>query len=89
MAWLKMLDLLVIINMTDDDTILITFLLSFFLFQIFMGEKINPFSLINKYPIKIMVNLLVNIGSFLKPHMYHESRGSSDWPQNSIDDSPT
>jgi len=26
-----------------------------------MGGKINPFSLINKCPIKIMANLLVNL----------------------------
>ena len=29
-----------------------------------------------------------NIGSFLKPHIIKVG-GSSDWPQNSIDDSPT
>ena len=61
MAWLKMLDLLVILNMTDDDDTDKFFILSFFLFHIFMGREINPFSLINKCPIKIMANLLVNL----------------------------
>ena len=49
MAWLKMLDLLVIINMTDDDNF---FILSFFVSN-FYGGKINPLSLINKCSIKI------------------------------------